>query len=200
MPRPGFTSKPCPGCGERNERKKDSVCPNCLGLLHTAKKHKELYEKLAAEETFIECQVPYGWGGPSFYLPKTSLGNDQLKQLSECLKNLSRLCSIPYGYKVGYGYMQYLINSASYSYDSGLARDRDLPVVFIAEKSPGKPYKWDWQGKGVMPKEIFDCLNELETTMQSVLKSIESQAIEYGKNALLMLNSGQMTLEDFEKK
>lgn len=199
MQKPGFTNSPCPGCGEKNERKKDSVCPECLALLHTAKKHKELYNQFKSKDGFIECQVPFGWDGPRYFTMRTNQHNKHLDKLGEVLIRLSQLCSIPLGYKVNWGYMRYLENRASFCIDDGSAMGYDLPVVYIKEKAYNKK-KYDGTGKSIMPREIYDALNDLNEAIETAISGTEKEAVEFGKNVLFLLNSGEITMNQFNEK
>ena len=198
MAKTGFTNLPCPGCGKKNERKADSVCPDCLGLLEDGRSHRKLYEELKAQKKMIECQVPFGWDVPRFSTFRTNQHNDSLEPLGKCLAKLSQLVCVPDGHDVGYGYMRYLGNRPSYSIKDGDAGGYDLPVVYI-EKRPGGKNKYNGQGKAIMPKAIFDCLFELSEAIETAIAETEKSAAEYGKNALLMLNDGHLTMEEFNK-
>src|SRR4051812_775326 len=107
MAKKGFTITKCPGCQKERERKADSVCPECLGFLETARKHRELYNSMKLDKDMIECQVPFGWDGPSFSTFRTNQHNEDLKPLQTVLIQLSQLVSVPLGYRVNYGYMEY---------------------------------------------------------------------------------------------
>lgn len=56
MSKTGFTTLPCPGCGQKNERKRDSVCPDCLEMIQTGKEHVKLYNELKSDKDMVECQ------------------------------------------------------------------------------------------------------------------------------------------------
>ena len=194
----GFTNSECPGCGKKNERKKDSVCPECLEMLATGRAHVKLYNELKMDKSIIECQAPFGWDSPRFSTFRTNQHNPSLEPVGKILAELSRLVSVPAQQQICYGYMQYLGNRATFSVHDGHAVGYDLPVVFI-EKRPGGKNKFDGQGKVVMPKKIFDCLNKLEKAIDNAIEESERGAVEYGKNALIMLNDGKITMEDFNK-
>lgn len=198
MAKEGFTSKKCPGCGEENLRKKDDVCPECLGFIQTGREHQKMYDKLKSDKKQIECQVPFGWDGPGFYLDRIHMKTEDRDKLKDIFVKLSQLVSVPHGQKVGYGYMQYLMNSVTYEVDDGGASGYDLPVVYL-EKKPGGKNTFNGQGKSVMPKEIYKCLNELNKQVEKILKETEKNAIEHGKNALFMLSSGKLTMKEFNE-
>lgn len=198
MAKEGFTTKKCPGCGEEDLRKKEHVCPTCLGFLKTGRAHQEMYDKLKSDKNQIECQVPFAWDGPSFYLDKTHIKTEDKDILKDIFVKLAQLVSVPHGYKVGYGYMQYLMNSVTFEVDDGGASGYDLPVIYI-EKKQGMKSGFNGQGKSVMPAEIYKCLNELNKHVEKIIRETEKNAIEHGKNALFMLNSGKLTLKEFNE-
>lgn len=195
MPKAGYTEKPCPGCGEEILRKKDSVCPNCHALLETAREHKKLYEELKVKDGMIECKIPFGWDVPRFYTMRSNQHNESLKPLGEILAKLSRLVSVPKGKRVHYSYMSYLDNRLMYEQEGDQEWGEKLPVIYKTDSG-----KWKFQGDVVMPEQIFNCLNELSEAIEEAISGTEKSAVEYGKNALLMLQNGHITMKEFNEK
>lgn len=186
----------CPGCGLENNRKKESVCPECLGRLEFARRIEKQYEELKGDPEMIECQVPFSWEGPSFSTFRTNQHNESLKPVAELLVKLSRLCAVPAGMQTTWGYMAHLCNHRAYEPKGG---NRSLPVVFIKEAKPGRKNGWHDQGAAVMPKHIYNALTDLIAAINTALAATEEGALEFGKNALFMLNSGKISIEDFNE-
>lgn len=197
MNRKGFTTDKCPGCGETEERKKDSVCPKCMERLETAKRLEERYEELKKEPFMVECMVPTGWDVPRFFTSRCGNRDESLNDLGKLLQKLSQLCAVPSGYKLNYGYMQHLMNSPYFSLDEQGWNNDKLPVVFKTDEDREK--NWKFEGKALMPKEIFETLTALVKSIETSLKTTEDQSIEFGKNALLMLNSGKISMLEFSE-
>ena len=195
MSKTGFTTLPCPGCGQKNERKRDSVCPDCLEMIQTGKEHVKLYNELKSDKDMVECQVPFGWDGPRFHTFRTNQHNESLEPLGKILTEISQLVCVPAHQKIHYGYMRYLENRPSFSVDDGGYGGRELPVVFV-KQGEGKS-EFHHQGKAVMPKKIFDALCRLTKAIEFAIAESEKGAVEYGKNALLMLNDGKLRMDEF---
>lgn len=196
----GYTCKPCHGCGSTKEHKIGEVCAECLTLFEIAKLHKENYIKLVSDEDFVEIKVPYSWERPQYFTKRSMIGNvkDNLKyeRVGEILRELSEelsfekgLMPVMYTY---HGHLQFQPHGGSLDASGG-----KLDTIY-GKKSTA--YGDSHHKTAVMPKNVRILLDELHLCIRDSLLEVEEQSVAFGKNAMLMLNAGHLTLNEFEDK
>ena len=190
MARKGYTTSPCHGCGSKQERKKDTLCADCLELMEQGKEWADAYNKAPGEE----IEIPMSWYKPYDMTYRVNTWSKESEKIGEAMSDLARELSfrqptryykynnIRYGDKIvkDFGYHQ---NSAENRlFESSACRSG-----------------FDHRAKVKMLPEVAEILDRLDRAIRTVITEREKLAIEYGKNALLMLNSGQITMKDFEE-
>ena len=184
--RKGYTAKPCPGCGEKNERRSDSVCPECYGLLETGRKYRELYENLQENDSdMISVITPDNWCKPYY---KTILGIYEEKNaeaLAEIIVTLAKAISLPAPLVTTWGYRRHLENRLDFESDlSG---------------TKGELFgRFEWKEARIFEKKVFDLLNKLNELIKKTTQEAYDGGVEIGKKSLFMLNAGKITLDEFE--
>lgn len=195
MAKAGFTTLPCPGCGERNERKKDSVCPKCHEFIETGKKFREDYLKKANDETYIETLIPTEWEYVKYSAIRVNQHSEIYRNLGEKMKELVDLLSIKKGRKPTYGYMSYLENRLVF--EDIYKYTGNQRAIFISEKQYKNRYQFN--ADAILPKSVFEKLEEINELITKAISETQDKGIEYGRNLLFQLNNGHISMDDFEK-
>jgi len=188
MAKKGFTSTACPGCGEKVERRKDSVCRECHNLIATGKLYRENYEKLKEENIFTEIQIPDSWCQPHYSAIKIDMRTKSYEKIGQLLKELADQVSIDKGKETDWDYKLYHNTALRFKY----MVDSDNPLLFHK--------KFNWRKSVLMQKGVYELLQQLHTTIEECIEETEIKGIEYGKNALFMLNQGLLTMDEFDKR
>lgn len=192
--RAGFTITKCPGCGQNNERKKDSVCPECHKHIETGKMHIELYKKYSNDENYIEVQIPTNWEKPNILSNKIQKP-DSYNEIGKTLKELIHEISFVEGIKPYYPYMQYLENRLVFEeIDSHGSKTH---VAFQNDRAYDRFYSHG--ATAIINKQILQKLEKLHSLFQLALNETEQEAIEKGKDVLFLLHQGKITMADFDK-
>ena len=190
MAKKGYTNKPCIGCGAKGERRKDALCYECLGLLETGKMHNKLYCDLSLNPDIIEISIPKSWCTPRFYANRSSIRSDYFDKIGKILAILSQRLSMHNNKHPAWSYRCYLENRLDFA--DGSAK-RNAPIIFQKKA-------YDWQKGAIIPKDIFELLTELHNSIVAVLDDVEEKGVSYGKNALMQLSNGDITIDEFNSK
>ncbi len=196
MARKGYTKAPCPGCHRDNhkERKKDEVCFDCLELIEQGKHFNEVYEDFKTRTYMIEACVPDNWSRPYYHVYKSRAGSDIYESISKKIVELAIAVSLPRPTNINSGYSY----SYSYHFAEVLRREnRSRGKNKIFKKSSGDN---QWQQDRVFEKKIYELISELDNLIREGVQAVEIGSIEYGKNCLVLLNNGEITLDEFNKK
>ena len=190
----GYTMQPCPGCGKSNNRKKDSVCPECFSLMETGRMHMDLYEKIAENDSFIEVKIPTNWEKPHYYNYKVIHNHGLHERLGEIMKELVHILSFRKGKRASWSYIRYLENHLTFENVS------QAKANTMFKSGYGEQGRYNHSADAVIPKTVYLKLEELHDQIELILKEVEEKSVEYGKNMLSMLNNGDITLEEFYKR
>lgn len=196
MARKGFTIKPCPGCGSTMERRAEEVCVDCLGLMEIGRYHKKLYKDLRVLDDVIELKIPEGWDAPRYYPYRAGISrDDKHKEIGVILAEIARKVSMKKGVRVQWGYAQHLCNKL---YFDSINEDA-LPVIYkTRDKLPKKSYNQQYDA--IIQRDLFELLEKLHYLIIGYVAEVEKQSVAFGKNVLLMLNAGEITMDEFLKK
>lgn len=193
MPRPGYTTKPCHGCGSTKEHKKETLCMDCQALLKIAEMHKEKYVRLVNDDEFEELNIPYNWEQPSYYTKRQNLArNLKYKRVGEILKELAEELSLEKG--ILPIYYTYYHSELQFTPEDTVGLDGGNLENIYGKK------RYEYKKNAVMHKKTRALLEELHECITDSLEEVENSSVEFGKNAMLMLNAGKITLEEFNKK
>jgi hypothetical protein len=190
MSRRGFTIKPCPGCGSTNERPQNKVCDNCEKLILLGKDYLKMQEDLKNNKDNIPAYIDT-WGSNAFYLKKAHFDlEDRLgEKLGKLLQELALLISIPMPNE----YTKFSLYPDSKMHAYNYPKKEEIKIFETRNGAQAKHIMFDNKRKA-------DILNELRDTIEKALEEVEKAGIEYGKNVLLQLNKGDITLKDFEEE
>lgn len=196
MSEKGYTIDPCPGCGEKNYRKRKDLCPNCLNLMETGRMHNRLYSSLCNNDNFQEIEIPKGWSVPDISSRKL-YNTVKFDAVTRSLSNLVELLTVQKGRRTIYGYMAHYVNGISF--ENIPVRDSNIHVIF---KDDSKNYNrhYDHNAQAVINKDVLTALETLYSAIVETMAETEREAIDYGKNVLFMLNSGKITMDQFDKE
>jgi predicted RNA-binding Zn-ribbon protein involved in translation (DUF1610 family) len=192
MKKTGFTIAKCMGCGKTNDRKTDFVCPECLEAIETHRINKEYYEKCSKENGFdlVEANIQYLFSYPSYSTFRTNQFNHSLKPIGLTLCEISKFVSLSKGQQIAWGYMRHLENEKSFA---PYVNTHNNVRVFDRPRATNEETI-------LIPKQLMNLLSRLDKEIKSAIEKTEEGAVLYGKNALLMLNNGHITLDEFNKK
>ena len=200
MAKAGYTETPCPGCGENNLRKKDSVCPECFGLIETGKMHLKLFKNTIAEGEAVEVVIPWSWEKPRYSVYKTNPHSEHTDLLGELMKELAEKLSISEGFRADNSYMHYIDNKLVFRPIGSYVNEKRADLKIYKDPNNKRDTGYHFEKNALMRKDDFDLLQKLHFTLELLLEETETKAVEYGKNALIMLNNGDITLSEFEEK
>lgn len=184
MSRRGFTKKPCHGCGGTDERRSDHVCNNCKKRLKMAGDYVDMTDRLRGDG-MVTVRVPDSWS--CFHLFPRRMSNikfnyDKIGKLfNRLVKNIFVESPGKYYFDVDDGYRHGSLMDADFSLFENDSKHDSTTVV-------------------IMPREVFEILDELHKEIKSELLLREDSAFAYGSNLLVRLNDGNLTAEDFDKE
>ncbi|MFA6917014.1 MAG: hypothetical protein WC222_11495 [Parachlamydiales bacterium] len=192
----GYTTQPCPACGLKKERKANVICPDCLELIERGKQFMELYNFIKTKNSnLIESQVPDNWERPYYRVHKINIASDIFELIGEKITKIAKSVSIPKPDDWGkWSYMSYLGNSFDKTWQS-----KGTSEISIFDKHTGLQNKFEFTHDRIFDKETHDLLKELDGLIYSAFREVERRAIDYGKNALYLLNNGEITAAQFNE-
>lgn len=182
MSRRGYTTKPCPICGNTTERPQNKLCKDCEKLILLGKDFLKLQEDLK-NQTHVPAYI--GTWSRRFYLNKTHFSLDE--KLYELLHELVFLISKPMPDE--YDRYDFYSNSKMYAYNH--PKKEEIKIFEIDREEPGKHIIFNNKRKA-------EILNELKNTIEKALLEVEKSGIEYGKNILMQMHKGDITVKDFD--
>jgi hypothetical protein len=187
-PKKGYTNKECPGCGSATERRSDSVCYQCLSDIETGRRYKEMCERISKSKGMVKSLVPDAWCAP-YYKSVSGETRDECKShlLSRIIVQIAKLVSLPSPVHASWSYRTYLENKLTFDSD----KNANLQL-FEGDFS--------WKSVRYLEQEMFDLLNHLDAAIRDYSQAVYDDGLKTGKGALTMLNAGEITLAEFEKK
>ena len=193
----GITAQKCPGCGEENARRANEVCTKCLSAIHLVRVHEENYERAKKDESlgYMEAKIHASWSHPRFRTFRSNQLNPHLAPIGVSLAKIARFLGVSKAETVTYGYLRHLENRLIFEpFNDTLGKQERL------YKKPGDTSPHSMEATVLIPKELFSLLNNLFIEIDTAIVETEKAAVEYGKNALIMLNDGHLSVDEFNKK
>jgi len=177
------TYKPCPVCGEEGHRDVGMPCGGCLNLMEDGRKYRKSIEREMKKKENLVVVCPTNWCAPRTYLK----GLYQLYQrdlggeiIGKCLRDLALKLST----------------------ESNLYPSKN-PKFHLYKKRHKKgdhnindPF--NWREARIMDKRVAGLLHRLFFAIDRTMELVRNEAVAYGKNILIQLTEGKITLDEFD--
>jgi hypothetical protein len=177
-----YTKKPCPGCGEVHPyRSANSVCTPCAEKLKNYDKLDALIKAEHGKQTDIYFVPDDDWP----WIPMKGCNFDGRRDFGKLLSRLVKAA----GKKLSTGDGQ---SSTSYCYFKGVERE-SIPKRTSCDEHV-------WRSHVSLPKRFAVIVQELHDALCRAFKAEYAAGVSDGKNLLLGLQTGEVSLEDFWEK
>ncbi len=186
MARRGYTNKECPGCKGTETRRATDICPTCLGLIETGRQYRERYKALKNTDGLVAVKTPDNWCKPYY---QTIHSHEKAEALSETIVKLAKTLSLPAPVETSHSYRYHLENRLDYQF-----------VYFGKVEEKLFRQNFEWNEPRIFEQEILDLLNTLDQLIKDHIQFVYDQGLETGKQALIMLNAGKITLDELNSK
>jgi len=193
----GLTRKPCHGCGKAEGwHPTGELCNKCKSKMQIADDYIAFQEKLKKDPKIIAANVPDSWCSPSFYVKRSEARkNADSETIGKIFKELVyavSLSSIPtYSFEVWQG--KYTGQKSKYNNEKA-----EIKMI-----NQGKNYNYgnyDFSKTVFLDKIVAEIIERLFAEVKKELLKRETAGFEYGKNLLMQLNDGKITLKEFNAK
>lgn len=191
----GLTRKPCHGCGKAKEwHPMGELCEKCKSKMQIAEDYIAFQEELKQDPEIISVDVPDEWSSPSFFAKRSEvIGNTDYKTIGEIFKELVNavsLSSIPtYRFEIWQGI--YTGHKAKYYNEKA-----EIKILHQKECNYGN---YEFSKTVFLDKKVAEIIEKLFTEVKKELLKRETAGYEYGKNLLMQLNDGKITLDEFNR-
>lgn len=169
--RAGWTTKPCPGCGESKDRKAVSCCRDCMDLIADGRKFREA-ARIGGVDSVLYGSAIY----PGYYAMNSTADANLRSAFRDVARGLMDA--------EGKGYLadRLLLTERPPGY-------RDA-TTYVSDPLPGLVW---------MRPDRRDALNRLNLAVSAALKTARDAGIRDGSSILQRLHAGEIGLADFEK-
>lgn len=200
----GYTSKPCPGCGEDDGglkfRKTGEVCSDCKHLLNQARRHRENQAKQTERQPYL-----IGYSGPTSYTGEPSTG------FVGIIPHYNR-GFYAYDHRATLGYSeQKELRASFWKLADVLVEPVELPLARKHQNLDGKKTvpnfiesklkdsKVDGEWPVLVDPEIRNRMGRLYEAIYRALISAWEDGFRTGENLLGQLASGDITINDLNE-
>jgi len=183
------TRKPCHGCGGTEWRRVDEICSSCKSLLRDGELYRELEKKHAESHEYLRVEIPDNWCKPVYYSIRhwNGLGENEVGSLLKELAALLVECPVK---------MHRWWNDNGTEYESLDCSVKKL-VMF---KRKQRFERWEHSRTVYMRRDMAIILHKLHLAIEKTMAEMCRRGEAYGKNMLVQLAKGELSVKEYNEK